>query len=458
MKRNIVPDDMFRELFTARYELLLSLDIRKKTYSVLNAEASTKEERLLLLKEKEGDYPSYLVDHILAHTSLTPLETAKLRQKLSLPDVLRRLEEIVRYSVNVSFVTDTARTIKKIDFSKRDENRLFFMVSDATLSILLLGGLVLLYTVLGGMKAVGKTNIMHMLVMYVGVIAALFVTLQTIGGFKVLSENLPKSFFRIDEIGWAKVSSWIIASVLGGCVAQAGLQPVLAAKDDKTAMRASYLTALIVAPFGLFTALLGMGARYLYPELANAKLALPTLLANMNPYLGGILIASILAAILSTASPIFLSCGTIFTRDIDEQRKKDRTEKEKMTISKLSILLAGIFCILLALSLYHLQKVLDIVYFAYALRGSMFVVLLLGIYGRRINAFFADVAMILTLGVGLFWVIWKTYRGSYPLSPYLTDTYACVIVAFLVTAIGTLFFPKKNRLALLTEKLLLPTE
>lgn len=155
------------------------------------------------------------------------------RQKLSLPEVLRRLEEKVRYSVNVYFVTDTARTIKKIDFAKRDENRLFFMVSDATLSILLLGGLVLLCTVLGGMKAVGKTNIMHMLVMYVGVIAALFVTLQTIGGFKVLSENLPKSYFRIDEIGWTKVSSWIIASILGGCVAQAGLQPVLAAKDDK---------------------------------------------------------------------------------------------------------------------------------------------------------------------------------------------------------------------------------
>lgn len=329
---------------------------------------------------------------------------------------------------------------------------------DATLSILLLGGLVLLYTVLGGMKAVGKTNIMHMLVMYVGVIAALFVTLHAIGGFKTLSANLPKSYFRIDEIGWTKVSSWIIASVLGGCVAQAGLQPVLAAKDDKTAMRASYLTALIVAPFGFFTALLGMGARYLYPELANAKLALPTLLADMNPYLGGILIASILAAILSTASPIFLSCGTIFTRDIDEQRRKDRAEKEKMTISKLSTLLAGIFCILLALGLYRLQKVLDIVYFAYALRGSMFVVLLLGIYGRRINAFFADVAMILTLGVGLFWVIWKTYRGSYPLSPYLADTYACIIVAFLVTAIGSLFFPKKDRLSLLTEKLILPAE
>ena len=84
------------------------------------------------------------------------------------------------------------------------------------------------------------------------------------------------------------------------------------------------------------------------------------------------------------------------------------------------------------------------VLFEFSSRGSMFVVLLLGIYGRRINAFFADVAMILTLGVGLFWVIWKTYRGSYPLSPYLTDTYACIIVAFLVTAIGSLFSPRKT--------------
>lgn len=124
MKRNIVPAEMFRELFTARYELLLSLDIRKKTYSVLNAEATTKEERLLLPTEKEGDYLDYLNNRLLSLTSLTPTEITKLRQKLSLSEVLRQLETRVRYSVNISYTTETERIIKKIDFAKRDEDHL----------------------------------------------------------------------------------------------------------------------------------------------------------------------------------------------------------------------------------------------------------------------------------------------------------------------------------------------
>lgn len=324
---------------------------------------------------------------------------------------------------------------------------------DAMVSIALLDSAVLLYTVLGGMKAVGKTNIMHMLVMYFGVIAALVVCLISIGGIKTLHTNLPTSYFKFDQIGWNKISSWVIASVLGGCVAQAGLQPVLAAKDDKTAIFSSYITAIIVAPFGILTALLGMVARYQFPEMTNAKLALPTLLANMNPYLGGILIASILAAILSTASPIFLSCGTIFTRDIYEPMKKQTSEKGKIVTSKVSTLLAGILCIGLALVLYNMQKVLDIVYFAYGLRGSMFVVLLLGIYWKKVNPRWADIAILSTVAVGLFWVLWKQYQGHYPINHYLTDTYACIIVAFLFTFLGSLLFKKVDRKVLLTSGL-----
>lgn len=318
---------------------------------------------------------------------------------------------------------------------------------NATLSILILGSVVLLYTVLGGINAVGKTNIMHMLVMYIGVIAAVIIGLNQVGGLSSLNSSLPSSYMKLDEIGWSKISSWIVASILGGCVAQAGLQPVLAAKDDKTAQKASYITALVVAPFGLLTALLGMIARVQYPDLSNAKLALPTLLAHMNPFIGGIMLASILAAILSTASPIFLSCGTIFTKDIFEVNKADSNEKRRLLVSRLSTLIAGILCIVLAISLYNLQKVLDIVYFAYGLRGSMFVVLLLGMYWKKVNPKVASIAMISTVVVGLFWVVYKQLTGSYPISSYFTDTYASILVALIITIIGSLIangFKKKK--------------
>lgn len=323
---------------------------------------------------------------------------------------------------------------------------------NSTVSIVILGSAVILYTVLGGMNAVGKTNIMHMLVMYIGVIVAVIVCLVQSGGFETIasSENVNPSYFNMGTIGWEKISSWIIASILGGCVAQAGLQPVLAAKDDKTAVRASYITAAVVAPFGLLTALLGILAKVKYGNSVTAKLALPTLLANMNPVLGGLLLAAILAAVLSTASPIFLSCGTIFTRDILKSNETNSDDKKKLLWSRISTLIAGVVCIALAAILYNLQKVLDIVYFAYGLRGSMFVVLLLGIYWKKVSPLMANIAMISTLCLGLFWVIWKQATGSYPINSHITDTYVSIFAALVITFVGSLIInatKKKKEIA-----------
>src|SRR5690606_3715977 len=104
---------------------------------------------------------------------------------------------------------------------------------------------------------------------------------------------------------------WIIASILGACTAQAGIQPILAARDVNVAKKSAVITALVVAPFGILTALLGMAARVSFPDIENAKLALPTLMMNLQPVAGGIVLASIMAAILSTISPIILASGTM---------------------------------------------------------------------------------------------------------------------------------------------------
>ena len=319
---------------------------------------------------------------------------------------------------------------------------------DATTSIIILGLVALIYTVSGGMNAVGKTNMLHMVVMYGGTIAAVVVCLVSSGGLQNIKTNLDSSYFNMGTIGVNKIISWIIASMLGGCVAQAGLQPVLSAKDDKTAVKASWITAAIVAPFGFLTALLGIIAKYRFPDLANGKLALPTLLMSLNPVVGGILLAAILAAILSTASPIFLSCGTIFERDIFERNKSDLDNEKKLIVSRIATTIAGLITIVLAIVLYNMQKVLDIVYFAYSLRGSMFVVLILGILWKKVSPLVANIAMITTMGVGLFWVIWKQVNGHYPINDFITDTYASIIIALFITVIGSfivILISKRNQ-------------
>ncbi|MDL2229623.1 hypothetical protein LJC14_05155, partial [Treponema sp. OttesenSCG-928-L16] len=140
----------------------------------------------------------------------------------------------------------------------------------------------------------------------------------------------------------------------------------------------------MVAPFGILTALLGMAAKIKFPDLASGKQALPTLMMAMNPIAGGIVLASILAAVLSTISPIILASGTMITKDIYHRRlRPDASDAQVLRMSRITTAVAGVICMILAILLYDSSRILDIVYFAYTLRGCMFVVLLLGIYWKK---------------------------------------------------------------------------
>jgi len=305
---------------------------------------------------------------------------------------------------------------------------------DYNVACISLGIAFIIYTLAGGMSAVSATNTMHIFVMYGGVILALFLVRADLGGsYQSLSVALPAvPYFSWFGIGVPKVTSWIIASILGACTAQAGIQPLLAAKDVITAKRAAITTACVVAPFGICTAFLGMCAKAKFPALASGKLALPTLMMDMNPIAGGLVLASVTAAILSTVSPIILASGTMITKDIYHRvLRPDAKDSEVLRFSRIATGISGLLCI--AIAMIPNIRILDMVYFAYTLRGSIFVIILFGIYHKGTTSRGAVWAMIATAIVGLAWVAYKSHFNHYPIHPAFTETYAAVIVATVLT-------------------------
>ncbi|MDR1821994.1 MAG: sodium:solute symporter family protein [Oscillospiraceae bacterium] len=347
----------------------------------------------------------------------------------------------------------------------------------------------IIYTLAGGMNAVASTNKIHLFVMYGGAIVAVVFAVIKLGGLSDLMHWLDSSnmsqetqnaitaataagetvkitatsgggFFGMLTIGFPKVSSWIVASLLGACTAQAGIQPVLAAKDVNTAKKAAIVTALVCAPFGLFTAFLGIISKALFnkgdllitesQKLVNGKTALPTLMMNISDnkvvsgIVGGIVLASILAAILSTVSPIILSSGTMVTKDLYQRVFKPKaTDKEVLFMSRLTTAISGVICTIGAIALVNLSAVLDIVYAAYSLRGALFIVVLFGIYWKIASEKAACISMLLTGVAAILWKVVDLVTGSYPIASWLTETYAAVIVAAVSTVVFSLIFPRK---------------
>ncbi|MDR0446230.1 MAG: sodium:solute symporter family protein [Oscillospiraceae bacterium] len=356
----------------------------------------------------------------------------------------------------------------------------------------------IVYTLAGGMKAVENTNKIHLFAMYGGAIIGLIFAVVRLGqlgiegglfgGIKAVEESIvagtskvasstaPVSFWNMfPKPQIPTISSWIIASLLGACTAQAGIQPVLAAKDVPTAKKACIVTAFVVAPFGILTALLGMSARVMSENgllivggsnVTNGKEALPALMQNLSDnaavsgIIGGVILASILAAILSTVSPIILASGTMITKDLYQRVFKPKaTDNEVLKVSRITTAISGVICAVAAIALVDLQAVLDIVYAAYSLRGALFIVILLGIYWKKASQPGACVSMCLTALVAIFWKVFQIAttvtdvagkvitKGHYPLSIgtfAITETYAAVAVALVATIVFSLIFPKKN--------------
>ena len=332
----------------------------------------------------------------------------------------------------------------------------------------------IVYTLAGGMKAVASTNTLHLIVMYGGVILGVFMALKAIGGWDKFMDGIHAveaeavatgadntNYFGMFTIGGSKVSSWIIASLFGACTAQAGIQPVLASKDVPTAKKACIITALVVAPFGFFTALLGMASRVmvqngaiLVPEgMSVAKFGKDALYAlmmheSMPSWAGGLILASILAAILSTVSPIILSAGTMFTKDLYQGVfKKDATDKQVLFMGRITTAISGVICCVAAIALVNASAILDLVYAAYSLRGAIFIIVLFGIYTKFASSKAAICTMWCTGAVAIGWVAIKLVRGSYLISG-VSETYAAAAVAVIGSIIFSLIFkPTAEELA-----------
>lgn len=314
------------------------------------------------------------------------------------------------------------------------------------------------YTWFGGMKAVSSTNTMHLIVMYCGVIVAVIMLIYKVGGWNSFISGVHDveqvsggNYLNMTSIGFPKISSWVIASLLGACTAQAGIQPVLGSKDIPTAKKACIYTAIVTAPFGLFTALIGLIARVLSNQgllfdtsgnvLTDGKLALTSIMMSLPPIVGGLVLAAELAAILSTASPIILAAGTLLTKDFYQVKINNKaTDKDVLRVSRITTAVAGIICCIGAITLVENNNVLDLVYSAYSIRGALFIVLIFGFFWKKATSKAACISMVVTSIVAICWVGFKLIMGHYPIASWFTETYAAVLVATITMVIASFIY------------------
>ena len=332
-------------------------------------------------------------------------------------------------------------------------------ISTAAIILVIATGI---YTIAGGLKAVIYTDIIQTGILITGAITLTILGLHQVGGFSGLEQKLPADFFHMfksihdPDFPWTGIIFG--APILGiwyWCTDQYIVQRVLSARNLDHARSGTIFAGFLKILPVFMLVLPGMIAKALYPNIAGDD-AYPTLVtSNLLPVgIKGIVVASLLAALMSSLASCFNSSSTLFTMDFYRNFKPNASEKELVFVGRLATAVLVIFGILwvpfikyLSSQIYiYLQSVQ-----AY-ISPPIAAVFILGILWKRVNAKGAIWSLITGAIVGAFRLIVELLfkagkiSGSFWKVIALTNFLHFAIFLFLVSVIVLVV------VSLLTEK------
>ncbi len=187
-----------------------------------------------------------------------------------------------------------------------------------TVSILLGGGLVVLYSTLGGMWSLTLTDIIQFIIMTVGMMLVLMpMSIVKAGGWEAFSSLLPDSYYQLSSIGLDTIAVFFLIYFFGILIGQDIWQRVFTARSTQIARYAGLGAGVYCVLYGVAGALIGMAGKLVLPQLANTDGAFAAIAqAVLPPGVSGLVAAAALAALMSTASACLLASSTIALEDI----------------------------------------------------------------------------------------------------------------------------------------------
>ncbi len=282
-------------------------------------------------------------------------------------------------------------------------------------AVLIMGVIVIGYTVLGGLKAVIYTDTIQWIIFMVGLIGVgIPLGFIKVGGWDAIQTYLPDSFLSLTNISFVQFINWLITIVPIWFVGMTLYQRIYASKSEKSAKKAWFLAGLLEWPLmafmGIALGLLGRVAfeQGMFTEFGYApgspideEIGLPLLLAHIFPVgLMGLLMSSYFSAIMSTADSCLMAASGNFTTDILKISNKN---PKGIKYSQITTLVIGVLAIILATMM---QNVLELMLYSYAFMVSgLFVPILGTMFLKNPSSKAALYSMLIGGGTTLFLIL-----------------------------------------------------
>lgn len=323
-----------------------------------------------------------------------------------------------------------------------------FPAIDITTGLLIMGAIAVLYTSIGGMKAVIYTDTFQWAILLLGLtLVGIPAGYLAIGGWDGLINNLPEHFLSLRNIKASQAINWVITIVPIWFIGMTLYQRIYACRDERTAQKAWYLAGLIEYPVMAFMGvLLGLFARvgaeqglfsavgFASAEGMDPELGLPLLLRNVLPVgVMGLLLAAYFSAIMSTADSCLMAASGNVMTDILRVTQHNGSHRSEMLYSQLTTLGLGVLAILLAS---QMQNVLELMLYSYAFMVSGLFVPVLGFLFLKRPSRQAAFWSMLTGGAITLGLTLSAISLPYGLDPIFFGIITAAAVFVLVTRIS----------------------
>lgn len=266
---------------------------------------------------------------------------------------------------------------------------------DLRTALLVMGTVTVLYTVLGGMKAVVYTDTIQWAVLIGGLsLVGLPMAFAAVGGWEGVRSTVRPDMLRLDNITAVQLVNWAVTIVPIWFVGMTLYQRIYASRSEQQARRAWFIAGLFEWPVMAFLGVaLGLLARVgaeqglldavVRSSDIDPEMGLPLLLRAILPVgLLGLMLSVYFSAILSTADSCLMAASGNLLTDIVERFRPARSMRNTLRLSQLFTLGLGVIAMALAASM---ENVLALMLHSYAFMVSGLLVPLVGalFFGMR---------------------------------------------------------------------------
>ncbi len=260
----------------------------------------------------------------------------------------------------------------------------------SSILIVLLTGI---YTVIGGLNSVMKTQLFQAAVIIIGAFLLTVVGLNEIGGISKLASSLPDKYFSIfrpisdPDLPWTGI--FFGAPILGiwyWCTDQYIVQRILSARGIKDAKKGTVLAGLLKTLPVLLFIIPGMIALEIFPSISGDEVYPYMLASDILPSgIKGIVIAGLFAAFMSSLASVFNSAATLIANDLYKPRNAKLIDSELVLVGRLSTT----FIVFLTIALIPLLRMVNTQIYIYLQHMQAYIsppiasVFLIGIFWKK---------------------------------------------------------------------------